>query len=340
MNIRAMILIITIAVLCLIATACNATANVPGKPVSVITAPPSNSKYEGGEEITINSSSADPAGIARVELLVDGIVIQTNPAASPQLLFTAVHQWSATAGTHIISVRAVNIQGVASDPATISVQVAPAVSVPATPTRLPNVACTKNAIFVADVTVPDGTVLSPGQTVNKIWRVRNSGNCAWSEDDQLVFARGENMSATKVLAVPSTAPGETVDLLVAFTAPTTPGKHQGDWRFKNKSGAFFGSTLTMLVNVPSPISTQCPFTPVIESFSVSPQTIVAGQSAVLKWGAVIGAERADIDNDIGGVATPGNVGVTPVTTTTYTLTATCGTKVRTAQATVNVTPAQ
>ncbi len=54
----------------------------------------------------------------------------------------------------------------------------------ATPTRTPGPAtvppssCDK-AQFVSDVTIPDGTVMSPGQKFTKTWSLKNVGTCAW-----------------------------------------------------------------------------------------------------------------------------------------------------------------
>jgi hypothetical protein len=199
-----------------------------------------------------------------------------------------------------------------------------------------------NSVFVVDVTIPDKTVLAAGQAFTKTWRVRNTGTCNWGSDEELVFVRGEAMTTTKTIAIPATAPGATVDLSIAMTAPATPGNHIADWRMRNRGGAIFGTTLNVAINIPgpTPINTpiSCPFTPAIEWFTASPTTITTGQSATLSWGAVIGAEMAEIDNGIGGIATPGSIVVNPTTTTTYTLTATCGDKSRTLQVTISVNP--
>ncbi|MBN2006364.1 MAG: hypothetical protein JXA21_23630 [Anaerolineae bacterium] len=58
----------------------------------------------------------------------------------------------------------------------------------------------------------------------------------------------------------------------------------------------------------------------IKSFEVTPDTINAGESAILKWG-VVGADSAEIDQGIGAVALNGSRTVNPETTTTYQLTA-------------------
>jgi hypothetical protein len=199
-----------------------------------------------------------------------------------------------------------------------------------------------NSVFVADVTIPDGTVLAPGQAFTKTWRVRNTGTCTWGTDEELVFVRGEAMAKTITIAIPATAPGAMADLSIAMTAPATPGIHIADWRMRNRGGFIFGTTLNVAINIPgpTPINTpiSCPSTPAIESFTASPTTITAGQSAILRWGAVTGAETAEIDNGVGGIATPGSIVVNPTTTTTYTLTGICGDKSRAAQVTISVNP--
>jgi len=40
---------------------------------------------------------------------------------------------------------------------------------------------TPQAEFVKDVTIPDGTEMTPNQPFTKTWRYRNSGNVEWGE---------------------------------------------------------------------------------------------------------------------------------------------------------------
>jgi hypothetical protein len=70
--------------------------------------------------------------------------------------------------------------------------------------------------------------------------------------------------------------------------------------------------------------------PAITSFTATPATITAGQSATLSW-ATANAAGASIDQGIGAVAASGSATVSPASTTTYTLTATnaAGTATRT-----------
>ena len=78
--------------------------------------------------------------------------------------------------------------------------------------------------------------------------------------------------------------------------------------------------------------------PAIRSFSVTPMSIVAGQSVTLSW-TTTGATSVSIDQGVGTVAATGTVAVSPAATTTYTLTATNAGGTSSASLTVTVTPA-
>jgi len=95
--------------------------------------------------------------------------------------------------------------------------------------------------FVKDVTIPDGTVLSPGEIFTKTWRLKNRGTCTWTPDYMLVFTSGEAMGGTTAVRLPGyVAPGQTVDVSVTLTAPDEMGKKVGYWMLRNPSGALFG----------------------------------------------------------------------------------------------------
>lgn len=72
---------------------------------------------------------------------------------------------------------------------------------------------------------------------------------------------------------------------------------------------------------PTPSATPTSALPNIEYFRINPETIAPGECALLEWGAVTNAYEAIIDQDIGGVATPGGMEVCPALTTSYLLTA-------------------
>ncbi len=107
-------------------------------------------------------------------------------------------------------------------------------------TPLPSTACDR-ALFISDVTIPDGTVMAAGTTFVKTWRLKNNGTCTWTSAYALTFASGDQMGATPLIYLPSTvAPGATIDLSVTMTAPGTAGHYRGNWRLQNASATPFG----------------------------------------------------------------------------------------------------
>lgn len=97
------------------------------------------------------------------------------------------------------------------------------------------------AQFVADMTVPDGTSYKAGDTFDKTWRLKNVGTCTWSTNYNLVFESGNQMGGPAAAALSgSVAPGQTVDLTVRLTAPSTSGLIRGYWKLKNAGGVLFG----------------------------------------------------------------------------------------------------
>jgi hypothetical protein len=97
------------------------------------------------------------------------------------------------------------------------------------------------ATFIKDVTIPDGTQLSPGETFTKTWRLQNRGTCTWTPDYDVVFHNGAQMSGTTMQVPGYVPPGGSVDIAVTFTAPSTPGHYVGYWILRNSSGILFGT---------------------------------------------------------------------------------------------------
>ena len=92
-----------------------------------------------------------------------------------------------------------------------------------------------------DVTIPDDTILRPGEIFTKTWRLQNAGTCTWTSDYALVWFSGEQMGASASVPVSgSTDPGQSVDLSVEMKAPETQGTYQSWWKLRNPSGVLFG----------------------------------------------------------------------------------------------------
>jgi len=102
---------------------------------------------------------------------------------------------------------------------------------------------TPQAEFVKDVTIPDGTEMTPNQPFTKTWRYRNSGNVEWGEGVKLVFVnetikgfKSNKMSGPDFVNVPNVAPGDTVDVSVKLVAPASDGRYRSYWRLQLPNG--------------------------------------------------------------------------------------------------------
>jgi len=141
------------------------------------------------------------------------------------------------------------------------------------------------ARFVQDVTVPDGTIVSPGAKFTKIWRVRNEGEATWPEMTHLTYVGGDRMApqeAVRVAALP--APGQEVDVVVDMVAPIAPGRYTSYWKLANPYGDRFGQRIWADINVES--SSEPSVAPVVNvpilPVVIVPQVVENGPSAPMQ----------------------------------------------------------
>ena len=117
----------------------------------------------------------------------------------------------------------------------------PTVQPVSTNTSVPVSSVCDKASFVADVTIPDNSVITAGTSFTKTWRLMNAGTCTWTTSYKAVFISGNSLSASTSIALTSSvAPGHTIDIPVVMTAPTTSGTYTGYWMLQNASGTNFG----------------------------------------------------------------------------------------------------
>jgi hypothetical protein len=97
------------------------------------------------------------------------------------------------------------------------------------------------AMFVADITIPDATVIAPGAGFTKTWRLQNLGSCAWTADYALIYVNGDALNGPAGVALPGTVlPGQIIDLSVNLIAPFEAGGYRGYWKLRDGKGIQFG----------------------------------------------------------------------------------------------------
>lgn len=100
--------------------------------------------------------------------------------------------------------------------------------------------CTDNLAFVDDLTIPDGTVVVAGSTLDKQWEVENSGTCNWEEGYQIRLISGEDLGAGSEQALVPARAGSRTTIRIVFTAPDDPGDYRSAWQAFNPQGVAFG----------------------------------------------------------------------------------------------------
>ncbi len=100
--------------------------------------------------------------------------------------------------------------------------------------------CIDKAGFFEDVTIPDDTVLRPGATFIKTWKLRNEGTCTWGPDYSVVLADGDPMGAPTISPLFPIQPDEIFEFSLEMTAPNEPGEYVANYQFRNSNGTDFG----------------------------------------------------------------------------------------------------
>jgi len=117
----------------------------------------------------------------------------------------------------------------------------------------PTLAATKSCYsmaFVSDVTIPDNTPVTPGQTFTKTWKVVNNGSCPWEAGFKFAFTGGDAMNGATYTLPSTVAVNATINISIAMTAPTNKtGTVRSNWRMSTAAGQFFGDEVYVVVVV-------------------------------------------------------------------------------------------
>jgi hypothetical protein len=97
------------------------------------------------------------------------------------------------------------------------------------------------AASLVDESVPDNTVMGPGEGFQKTWTLQNTGTCTWTESFALVHNRGPILGAPARNGLTgSVAPGQSIVFALNMVAPSTPGTHTSFWELESTDGTRFG----------------------------------------------------------------------------------------------------
>lgn len=176
----------------------------------------------------------------------------------------------------------------------------------ATPSKTP-VPCNL-AMFIDDVTVPDGTVFEPGETFTKTWSLKNVGSCTWTSGYDIVFYSGDSMGAPSAVQVSTetVAPGQIVEISVDLTAPAIAGTYRGNWQVRDSSDEIFGiensesGYFWVEIKVVVPTNTPEPQSSILHKSSYSKTLSVGGRSSDTRLGIAPNGDalRAFLDYDL------------------------------------------
>ena len=271
------IILSIVAVFALIALAifaCNRSTQAPSDLAIKILSPTSGQVLALNSEVMVQSVIPAGTNWSRLELMANYIPIRLDLSKSYSKDPILVEQpWIPTQeGAVMIMVNLYDEDGrnFVTDRVAVLVQALSNQELTATPSPTPELTltptitattepCTMSAVLISDVTVPAGTILTPGQRFTKTWRLQNNGTCEW-EGYLLVYLRGSRMGGNSPSPLNKIQPGEVFDISLELTAPSYHGSYEGVWQIQAEKGSLIGPELKVIVGIPTPTqtSTQTP----------------------------------------------------------------------------------
>lgn len=109
------------------------------------------------------------------------------------------------------------------------------------PTYSPTVPGDDATFVSSEESFPDGSIVGAGETIEKVWTIRNSGTVEWSQRYVRRTAGGDTTSelvSELQTAIPRTAPGESCRIAVRITAPRRPGAYYAEWKLVDAQGRY------------------------------------------------------------------------------------------------------
>jgi hypothetical protein len=252
----------------LITSGCNLSEQSESGPTVAILSQSGGTHVQLGDQVSVEATASDTLGVFKIELWVDGRFYRAERNSQPaaNVPFTTVLSWTAdVTGQHTLTVKAHNVKGAVSAPASLTLQVdEPLPTATPTPPAIPAEGvtpaptgdaqegqCSYDTDFLADVTVPDDTEYAPGTSFDKVWRYQNSGDCPWPKDTAYAFIGGDKMGTSNTVPVDEVPPGGVIEITVMMIAPGVPATYTGYWQMRLPSGELFGDQAYVRIVVPA-----------------------------------------------------------------------------------------
>jgi len=190
----------------------------------------------GGGGLTISATAPNTEGTISVSLML-------APNTPSDTVANAVFQLQAPDGTAFGETLTLRVSASTDAPAATSTTSPPPTT---SSSGTAGGACTNNAEFVADVTIPDGSPVQTGVPFVKTWRLRNTGTCTWGGTYTFLQQSGQAISANPAtLSVPTVPPSQTIDLSMTLTLSigTPLGQREtATFQLRAPDGFYFGPT--------------------------------------------------------------------------------------------------
>ncbi len=337
---------VALALILVMVSACAQEVSQPAKPVANINSPENGSSFSVGQEVMIAFGAADVKGVAQVELSVDNQAIRVETVEPPVNSFVASHVWTPeVSGSHIVEVRAFNVDGDPSEPAQIVVVVhGGGAEASPTPTTLPVEPEPTPTLIPATNTpitlLPTPTLTSePVEAKPMVAAVVNLNIRAGPGLDYAVIGRLAEGESAEIVGR---------DEFAAWWQIVYPSAEGGRaWVAASAEFSTASNTEGVSIAEAPPPSTAPPtptsesttdlLRPTIYSFTANRYTIAAGESVVLSWDLDNAKEAYLRYNGVEeGVVAPGTRTVSPDKDTVYTLVARNDAGETTAELTIKV----
>jgi len=90
-------------------------------------------------------------------------------------------------------------------------------------------------------TIPDGTIMKPGNVFTKTWQLKNSSSCTWDTTYKIIFWDGNTLGGASYYSLPqAVAPEGVIDISLVLTAPSEEGTFTSEWMLQTPNNIAFG----------------------------------------------------------------------------------------------------